>query len=546
VLDETGRAKRLHDVLGDAVVVLGFVYTSCPDINGCPLANHVLQRVQSRLLEDAGLGAQVRLVSLSFDPIHDRPEVMRSLGESFAKPGADWRLLTTVSDDALAPILEAYGQSIQREYDAGGRPLGTISHLLRVFLIDREKRIRNVYSSALLHADTVWSDVRTILAESAPSRPEPAQPREDPARLSFPAEPPLGLQEMHIPPGAEPTPERIALGRKLFFDRRLSRNATISCALCHVPAQGFTSNAMATSIGIEGRTVRRNAPSLYNAAYAERLFHDGRESSLEEQVWSPLLAADEMGNPSVQELLDRLGTLRDYDGLFEAAFEGSGPTRDHVGVALASFERTLVSGSSPFDRWRFGGEAKALSPAAQRGAALFEGKAGCVACHAIGEQTALFTDHALHDTGVGFRRAAAPTTADVEIEYAPGSRLRIDAAVVSAAREPPRPDFGLEEISGRPEDRWKYRTPSLRNVALTAPYMHDGSVRTLPEVVEYYDGGGAAHALLDARIRPLGLRTGEKEDLVAFLESLTGDDIEALVEMAEATPIGDTTSRSSP
>ena len=161
----------------------------------------------------------------------------------------------------------------------------------------------------------------------------------------------LGLPPLPTAPGA---PEAVALGRKLFFDRRLSANETISCAMCHVPTQGFTSNEMRTAVGIEGRTVKRNAPTILNAAYAPVLFHDGRATSLEEQAWGPLLADNEMGNASVDAVAKKIRSLRDYDRLFERAFDGRPPARETIGAALASYERTLVAAGSAFDRWRFG------------------------------------------------------------------------------------------------------------------------------------------------------------------------------------------------
>ena len=331
----------------------------------------------------------------------------------------------------------------------------------------------------------------------------------------------------------------MALGRKLFFDRRLSRNNTISCAMCHVPEQGFAANELATAVGIEGRSVRRNAPTIYNAAYAELLFHDGRERRLEQQIWGPLLAANEMGNPSIGYLLDKIHRLADYDGLFEAAFAGDGPTMANLGMALASYERTLLSANSPFDRWRFGGEQDALSEAGQRGFTLFSGKAGCASCHRIDDHFALFTDQSWHNTGVGFRQAMAPTATERDVQVSPGVFLRIDPAVVAAAAERRPNDLGLYEITEEPRDRWKYKTPTLRNVALTAPYMHDGSMATLREVVAHYDAGGVANATLDPLLKPLGLEPGDIDDLVAFLQSLTGDNVDQLVADAFAAPVGD-------
>lgn len=476
---------------------------------------------------------------------------MRRFGGHLRSGGADWEFLTTRSEQDLAPILESYGQSVRREYTEDGRPLGTLSHILRVFLIDRDKQIRNIYTTSFLHADLVYGDIATLAREAAPleavrkTKPpraavrETKPPRATPGLLRFATEPPLGLPPVPVPPDNPLDATKVALGRKLFFDRRLSHNGTMSCAMCHVPEQGFTSNEMATAVGIEGQTVRRNAPTIYNAAFSEQLFHDGRESRLERQVWGPLLARNEMGNPSVGQVLDEIARLPDYDGLFEAAFDGHGPGMETLGAALASYERTIVSANSPFDRWRFGGEEDALSPAARRGFELFTGKAGCAACHTIGSDHALFTDQQLHNTGIGYRQTMARASGERPLQVAPGISLEFDPAVLGSASEPPPSDLGLYEITGDPDDRWKYKTPSLRNAALTAPYMHDGSLPTLRAVVEHYDAGGIANELLDPRIRPLGLDDGEIEALVAFLESLTGDNVDALVADAQVARVGD-------
>jgi cytochrome c peroxidase len=198
-------------------------------------------------------------------------------------------------------------------------------------------------------------------------------------------------------------------------------------------------------------------------------------------------------------------------------------------MALASYERTVVSADSPFDRWRFGRQDEALSPAAQRGFQLFTGEAGCASCHRIEANHALFTDHELHNTGIGYRQAMAPVPGKQTVRVAPQVVLRFDRAVLGAAAEPPPGDLGRYEITLNPDDRWKYKSPSLRNVALTAPYMHDGSLRTLRDVVEYYDAGGTPHELLDARIRRLDLGADGIQDLIAFLESLTGDNTDTFV-----------------
>jgi cytochrome c peroxidase len=339
--------------------------------------------------------------------------------------------------------------------------------------------------------------------------------------------------------GPVPSGAQIALGRTLFFDRRLSHNDTLSCAGCHVPDQGFTNNELMTPIGIEGRTVRRNAPTILNVGYLPRLFHDAREPRLEQQAWGPLLAFNEMGNPSIGHVLDELAALPEYAPLFAAAFpDEPRPTMTTLGAALAAYERALVAGDSPYDRWRYGGDADALSPAARRGFDLFTGAAGCSACHLEGAESALFTDHELHNTGIGYRHSMRPSAGTLQVTVAPGEHLAVAGADIAAASAAPPNDLGRYEITFDPADRWRYRTPSLRNVALTAPYMHDGSLPTLDAVIAYYAGGGVPNEGLDPRLRPLDLSTADRDALRAFLESLTGGDVATLVHDAYAAPVG--------
>ena len=347
----------------------------------------------------------------------------------------------------------------------------------------------------------------------------------------------LGLPSLEVPPDNPLTREKVALGRKLFFDRRLSPNGTMSCAMCHVPEQGFTAHELATPVGIEGRSVRRNAPTVLNSGWQKRLFHDGREISLENQVWGPLLAANEMGNPSIGYVIERIQGLADYKGTFEAAFEGKGVSAERIGAAIASYERTLVAADSRFDRWRYGGNPKALDENEKRGFEIFVGKGRCAQCHLVGEKTAFFTDHGFHNTGVGWRRTFA-NPGRTRVEIAPGVHTELEQKAVETFSEAPPKDVGRYEITLDPRDRWAYKTPSLRNVALTAPYMHDGSLATLEAVVEFYDRGGIDNPEKSTLLGPLGLTAEERAALVAFLKTLTGSGIEALVVEARATPIG--------
>lgn len=336
--------------------------------------------------------------------------------------------------------------------------------------------------------------------------------------------PQLGLPPLPALAGPAPSPAVIDLGRMLFADRRLSSNGTMSCAMCHIPEQGFTATELGTALGIEGRTLRRNAPSLLNVAYVGQLFHDGRASALEQQAWDPLLHPVEMGNLDVASVIEKLRTLPEYAERFDTAF-GAAPDRDNVGVALASYQRTLVSGNSRFDRWRYGNDPQALSKREQAGFAVFAGKGRCIACHAVGERHGLFTDAQFHNTGIGASHGAPRSH---RVQLAPGVAIDVDEAALASVSEAIARDDGRFEVTRKESDRWAYRTPSLRNVALTAPYMHDGSLPTIEAVIDYYQRGGAAHPAKDPLIGPLQLDQQEQRDLAAFLRSLTGANAAAL------------------
>jgi cytochrome c peroxidase len=355
--------------------------------------------------------------------------------------------------------------------------------------------------------------------------------------LAVLSKPPLGLPEIPIPQDNPVTADKVQLGRKLFFDRRLSANNTVSCAMCHIPEQGFSQNELRLPVGIEGRGVRRNAPTIYNTAYVERLFHDGREISLENQVWAPLLAANEMGNVSIGVVIERIRSLDDYAERFMAAF-GRGPDVQTIGMALASYQRVLVSADSPFDRWYYGNEELAVDKSVKRGFEIFRGKGRCVACHTVSKESALFTDGRFHNTGIGYFATMKPVDTEFDVLLAPGQVERVESDLVHSTGTDRFTDLGRYEVTGDPDDRWRYRTPTLRNVALTAPYMHDGSLATLRDVLLFYDRGGVPNEVLDPLIRPLGLSDAEIADLLAFLHALTGSNVDALVSDAHAAPIG--------
>ncbi|MCG8428238.1 MAG: SCO family protein [Chromatiales bacterium] len=577
VLDTDGATYQLHDLFGEQYVLLAFIYSTCSDVNGCPLTSHVFYKIKSEMKRDPELANRLKLISLSFDPEVDTPQVMELYGNNFRYAGnvGEWQFVTTPSEEALKPILTAYNQDVQRQVTTDGRYSAGYSHLLRVFLIDPEKSIRNIYSVAFLHHELIINDVKTLFKQAAPGG-QPAMsdslPMDQIAMLSTPGDdkrgyetaeyqtnsralalrrgraadllelvnnPPLGLPAVPMPDDNLPTREKIELGRKLFYDRRLSLNDTFSCAMCHVPEQGFTSNELAMAVGIEGRSVRRNSPTIYNTAYAKLLFHDGREDNLEQQVWGPLLARNEMANPSIGYVLNKIRRIKDYQGLFESAFQGKGVSMETVGMALASYQRALISGNSPFDRWYFADDADAVSETAKRGFKLFTGKAGCVACHSIGDKSALFSDNLLHNTGVGYRESMGIYPEKERVIIAPGVEMEIDRSIIESVGEKPATDLGLYEVTQNPFDRWKYKTPILRNIALTAPYMHNGSLSTLRDVVEFYDQGGVPNELQDPRVRPLGLTEPEKQALVEFMRTLTGSNVDTIVADAFAAPVGD-------
>lgn len=576
--------------------LLSFIYSNCKDVNGCPLASYVFYKLKTKMRKDPELADTLRLASLSFDPERDTPEIMRLYGANYKYAGnkGEWHFLTTPSVDALNPILKSYNQDIQREMSVNGEQTEDISHILRVFLIDPKLQIRNVYSVGFLHADIIESDMKTLLAEDdflklsqsseeasstnnmttektrstlskqrllKPKLSKPGDVKDGYEKKSYttnsksisnrkgkPADllsiamnPPLGLPKTPVSPNNPLTTEKIELGRKLFYDRRLSLNDTFSCAMCHVPEQGFTSNEISMAVGIEGRSVRRNSPTIYNVAYASRLFHDGRDSSLEEQIWSPLLAKNEMANPSVGHVIGKIRKMPDYKGLFEKAFKGEGVNMRTVSQAFASYERTLISADSEFDRWYFKKQANALSEDAQRGFSLFSGKARCVSCHSINKEYALFTDNKMHNTGIGYNESMGIRPATERVILAPGIFVEVDTKIIDSVGEKIPADTGLYEITQNPHDRWKYKTPSLRNISLTAPYMHNGSLLTLESVVRFYNKGGVDNKLQDLLIKPLGLSEQEVSEIVSFLESLTGSNVDVLVADAFDAPIGDLT-----
>ncbi len=293
--------------------------------------------------------------------------------------------------------------------------------------------------------------------------------------------PPQGL-DLYLPaPLDNPiTAEKLALGERLFGEQRLSADGRTSCATCHQPRRAFT-DGRRVSRGVFGREGRRNVPSIFNRGYGTSFFWDGRAATIEDQVRQAIAGGQDLGL-SVSVAAERLSGDASYSAAFQSAFDAP-VSADRLVQALATFVRGTRSGGSPVDRY-LAGDLAALTPAARRGYALFTGSARCSRCHA----GPLFSDEEFHNTGVSW------------------------------GRDPGR--FG---VTGMPEDRGRFKTPSLRNLPLTAPYMHDGSIRTLERVVEFYDQGAGANPNLDVAIRPLRLSTDRRTDLVSFLRALLGE-----------------------
>jgi len=304
---------------------------------------------------------------------------------------------------------------------------------------------------------------------------------------------------------------QIALGRKLFMDPQLAEDGTLACGTCHIPEHGFALNGSAVAFGRGGRALRRNSPTILNAALSTSQFVDGRMKTLEEQVWGPLLAEDEAWNPAVQDVVGRLQGRADYREAFRAAFDGRPVSQRLIGAALAAYERSLTVGGSRFDLWRYAGDHAALDADERAGFDVFR-SSGCAGCHTVGDTFATFTDNTFRNTGIEWARTQGRLGARKET-----------------------PDHGRFEVTGREADRHAFRVPSLRNVALTGPYMHDGSLATLEEVVDWYDGGGGGDPERDRTLKPLGLDATAKRQLVAFLRTLTSGEVERLAREARAS-----------
>jgi len=309
------------------------------------------------------------------------------------------------------------------------------------------------------------------------------------SQVSYRPEMPLGLDDeaFKVPADNPITKEKVELGRLLFFDKRLSANNTIACASCHIPALAFT-DGQPVSTGINSQQGGRSAPTAINRGFSTAQFWDGRAATLEDQSIGPFANLIEHGFASHDELIKKINSIKGYKKLFSDVYGESKLTKENVGRAIAAFQRTLISGNSPFDRFDYDGDQKAISESAKRGKNLFFDKARCNLCH-MGTN---FSDEKFHNIGIGWD----------------------DSDTL---------DLGRYRVSKNEKDLGAFKTPTLREITKTAPYMHDGRFATLEDVIKHYNKGGVKNPFLDNQVIPLNLSDSEIKDLLSMLRSLEGE-----------------------
>ncbi len=333
-------------------------------------------------------------------------------------------------------------------------------------------------------------------------------------------EPPRGVDRaifaLFVPADNEMTPARVALGKKLYFDTRLSADGTVACATCHDVSRGFT-DQRPVSEGIRDQLGRRNAPTTMNTFVLQTLFLDGRAPSLEAQAKLPIVNAIEMGQPDGDAAVRAIANDPDYQRMFQDAY-GRLPNYEDIGRAIAAFERTLDFLDSPFDKF-LAGQMDAISPQAQDGWVLFNGKARCVSCHPMNQSNPLGTDNRFHNIGVAarhqdFEKLARQALAELQKQ---GGLDAVDRLALSTDLS----ELGRFLVTKNRSDIGGFRTSQLRNIGITAPYMHDGSMQTLWDVMDHYNKGGEANPFLDGGIEPLALSEDEINAVVALMFSMT-------------------------
>jgi cytochrome c peroxidase len=330
---------------------------------------------------------------------------------------------------------------------------------------------------------------------------------------------PVELTREKIPADNPQTPEKISLGQRLFFDRRLSVDGTVSCSTCHDPQLAFT-DRKPLSVGINGRVGQRNAPTILNALYNKTQFWDGRVNTLEQQAANPIVNAFEMGHPNLDAAVAQIASVEEYQQAFQRVF-GRPPNGPDLLRAIASYERTQLSFDSPFDHF-IAGETNAIDESAKRGWEIFNTRGRCNKCHALTETTrdvTNFIDNDFHNIGIGIiRHNVVALGRQAEKLINSGDTAAIDRAAIQTEMSA----LGRFLITKNEKDIASFKTPNIRNVLVTGPYFHDGSQETLWDVVDHYNKGDGLHnPYLDEDIQPLALTESDIDDLVAFMASLT-------------------------
>ena len=353
-------------------------------------------------------------------------------------------------------------------------------------------------------------------------------PKRPPNPEADPLAQPKSLQQVGVPieatrtaiPADNPqTPEKVSLGQKLFFERRLSADDTVSCSTCHHPELAFT-DRKPLSVGIKGRVGQRNAPTILNALYNKTQFWDGRVNTLEEQAANPIVNAFEMGHPNLDAAVAQIARVEEYQQAFQRVF-GRPPNGPDLLRAVASYERTQLSFDSPFDHF-IAGDKNAIDASAKRGWELFNTQARCNKCHALTDtqrDVTVFTDNDFHNIGIGIiRHNVVALARQAEQLIKSGDTAAVDRAAIQTDMSA----LGRFLITKKEKDIASFKTPDIRNVLVTGPYFHDGSQETLWDVIDHYNkGDGLQNPYLDEDMQPLALTETDIDDLVAFLASLT-------------------------
>ncbi len=371
-------------------------------------------------------------------------------------------------------------------------------------------------SASLLFAFTF------VFNPSSQSQATAVAPSAEKAKVEVPLGLPADVWESLIPKDNPLTAEKVALGEKLYFDKRLSADRTVSCATCHDPATALTDHNM-VGIGIELKKGARNIPTVLNAMFNELQFWDGRAPSLEEQAKMPIINPLEMGMKDHTAVVARVKEAGEYKPLFAAAFGTAGITIDTIAKAIASFERTQLSGNSPFDRF-IEGDQQAISDSAKRGWELYNGQARCITCHAFNASQPFFTDNKFHNSGVAAKDQNFPALARKSRQLLAQGKNSAQA-VDELALSPGFSELGRYLITKQPKDIGTFKTSGLRDIELTAPYFHNGSEKTLLDVIKFYNKGGELNPNLDGGMRPLKLTDPQMDDLVELMKTLTSDDV---------------------